>query len=81
MNTKATEALEEYRAKLRNGEIEKPVQKTPMQKHLEDKTSKAKAITAFCHQCIFDPAEKGTWKSQIRNCTCTDCPLYSVRPK
>ncbi|MAX51238.1 MAG: hypothetical protein CMH22_05170 [Methylophaga sp.] len=81
MNTNAQEALKEYREKIRTGEIEKPPQKTPLDRHLEDKTSKAKAIVAFCFQCIYDPAEKGSWKTQVRNCPCTDCPLWNVRPK
>jgi len=73
--------LKEYQEKLRNGEIEKPTRKTPIEKAQEDPTSKAKAIIAKCYDCVYDPSDKGSWRDQVRNCECSSCPLWSVRPQ
>jgi|TARA_R100000081_G_C4781507_1_gene151821 hypothetical protein len=81
MNTNAKDALKAYREKLRNGEIEKPVRKNPVQKAQENPQSKALAIAGKCYDCTFDSEAEGTWKAQVRDCTCTDCPLWNVRPK
>lgn len=37
-------------------------------------------INAKCCECIYDPYEAGTWRSQVEKCTSKDCPLYQVRP-
>lgn len=39
-----------------------------------------KAINEKCKDCVYDPTEKGGWRQQVKQCTCTDCPLYLVRP-
>jgi hypothetical protein len=40
------------------------------------------AINAKCKDCIYDPLSGlGTWRQQVEGCTCTDCPLWPVRPK
>lgn len=39
------------------------------------------AINDKCKDCIYDPLAGGTWRQQVEDCTCTDCPLYDVRPK
>ncbi|MCG8608923.1 MAG: hypothetical protein MI864_00165 [Pseudomonadales bacterium] len=36
-------------------------------------------VDAKCIECIYDPAQRGTWVAQIRNCTSISCPLYDVR--
>ena len=74
MNEKSVAALAEYQAKVKSGEIV-VVQKTPMQKHLENPTSLRLAINAQCYDCMG----QGT-PTEIRNCTATKCPLYPVRP-
>ena len=38
-------------------------------------------IDAKCAECIYDPYSKGTWRLQVRNCTDSACPLWSVRAK
>ena len=39
------------------------------------------AINAQCRDCIYDEkAGNGSWRNQIELCSCTDCPLYAVRP-
>lgn len=51
----------------------------PIEKHLQDPLSKAKAIKAKCFDCVgrgWDP----NWKKAVGNCSCLDCPLYTVRP-
>lgn len=39
------------------------------------------AVNAKCRACSYDPLDVGTWRRQAERCTCTDCPLYPVRPK
>ena len=38
-----------------------------------------RAINAKCRDCIYDNAEPGTWRAQVRACTIEDCPLWPVR--
>jgi hypothetical protein len=38
------------------------------------------AINAKCRDCRYDPLDQGTWRQQIENCGCPDCPLYEYRP-
>lgn len=38
------------------------------------------AIDTKCKDCIYDPrCGGGTWREQIAQCSCVDCPLWSVR--
>ena len=37
-------------------------------------------INAFCCHCIYDPYSDGTWLKQVKNCTSSHCPLFTVRP-
>lgn len=38
-------------------------------------------VNAKCIECIFDPGSgEGNWKQQVEACTCTGCPLFSIRP-
>jgi len=39
-----------------------------------------KAINEKCKDCIYDNLAEGTWLKQVELCTCSDCPLYPVRP-
>jgi hypothetical protein len=39
-----------------------------------------RAIDAKCRDRIFDPAMPGTWREQVAQCACTDCPLWPHRP-
>jgi hypothetical protein len=38
------------------------------------------AVEAMCKSCIYDALEPGTWREQVQDCLCTDCPLYELRP-
>lgn len=38
-------------------------------------------INAKCIECLFDPYQEGSWRKQVANCTCFDCPLFPIRPK
>ncbi len=38
-------------------------------------------INENCKQCLYDPTQAGTWRKQVENCPCFECPLYEVRPK
>jgi len=44
-------------------------------------TSLREAINNKCKECIYDSRSKGTWRQQVKDCTSTSCPLYSVRPR
>ena len=81
MSNKGVESLREYQKKVAEGIIDRPKQKNPIEKAQEDPKSKAKAIAAKCYDCIYDSLAGGTWREQVRNCTCESCPLYNVRPK
>lgn len=37
-------------------------------------------LNAHCRDCVYDPANGGTWRQQVENCTVKACSLYSVRP-
>ena len=39
-----------------------------------------KCINEKCKDCVYDTCDVGTWRQQVTACTCTDCPLYLVRP-
>ena len=40
-----------------------------------------KAINEHCKDCIYDSKSAlGTWRKQVEDCPCTQCPLYKVRP-
>ena len=73
--------LAQYHEKVRNGEIERKPQRTPIERAKDDPKSKAKAIIAKCYDCAYDPKDKGNWKDQVRACDCTNCPLWNVRPQ
>jgi len=40
-----------------------------------------KAINGKCKDCSFDDLAAGTWLQQITLCSCSNCPLYKVRPQ
>jgi hypothetical protein len=40
-----------------------------------------KAIDAKCKDCGYDPFDVGAWREQVERCTCTDCPLFPLRPR
>ena len=81
MNINAQEALKEYREKIRTGEIDKTKRRNPIEKARENPNSKALAIAGKCYNCIFDSRAGGSWRDQVRDCPCTECPLWNVRPK
>ena len=54
-----------------------------MKKSAAEPKSKAKAIHAFCFNCMggtIDQLPDGGWKDLIRTCTAPGCPLYPHRP-
>lgn len=43
--------------------------------------STRKAIDDMCKECIYDGSGgSGTWREQVGNCPCVNCPLYLLRP-
>lgn len=42
--------------------------------------TRQQAINAKCKDCIYDPANGGTWVKQVELCTMPDCALYPYRP-
>lgn len=51
----------------------------PLEKLKNNPLSLRCAINAKCYDCIGQDADPD-WRGNIRNCVCTDCPLYAVRP-
>jgi len=43
--------------------------------------TRQEAIDAKCKDCIFDPAEQGTWRQQVKACDIESCALHQYRPK
>ena len=59
------------------------VEQNLMKKAAAAPNSKAKAIAAFCFNCMGGTLEAMPdpgWKEQIRTCTVPGCPLYPHRP-
>ncbi len=56
----------------------KLVIKNPMEKAAERPDSLRLAINAMCYDCIGQDADPD-WRGSIRECSCTKCPLWSVR--
>lgn len=46
----------------------------------EKKMTLRKAANEMCKNCVYDKAEKGTWREQVEACNCVTCPLYAHRP-
>lgn len=87
MTSKCMDGLEEWREKLLKGEVETaPKESNPVRRYWnsEEKGEKSlvKAIAAMCAHCVGctrEEVEPG-FRETIRDCTSTDCPLYSHRP-
>lgn len=39
------------------------------------------SVDNFCKECTYDPEVSGSWRKQVEECKCRDCPLWNVRPK
>jgi len=39
------------------------------------------AINAHCRDCLYDSAERGTWRQQVEACSITGCALWPFRPR
>lgn len=72
-------ALQEYNEKIKNGEIERPVPKTLLEKWEENKTSLRKAVSAQCYMCMGGDDGDNVIK-EIRECSSYSCTLREVRP-
>lgn len=73
-------ALQEYREKVKSGEVTRQKVRTPIEHSDDDPNSKAKAIKAMCYHCVGGEAD-GNWRGTVRGCTSGNtCPLYKVRP-
>ena len=53
--------------------------KNPIEKAASRPDSLRLAINAKCYDCIGQDADPD-WRGSIRNCVCTDCSLFPVRP-
>jgi hypothetical protein len=40
-----------------------------------------KLIDLNCKECVYDTAVSGTWRQQVEECACDQCPLYKVRAR
>lgn len=53
--------------------------KNPLEKAKESPHSLRFAINGMCYDCIGRDGDPD-WRGSIRNCICTECPLYPLRP-
>jgi hypothetical protein len=44
------------------------------------KPSRKTAIEQNCRDCVYDPANAGTWRQQVSLCACHDCAMWQWRP-
>lgn len=51
--------------------------RNPEEVFKDDPTSRAKAINAFCFECM---GKSEGYIKHIRECTSKNCPLYNFRP-
>lgn len=79
MRDKRIKALQEYQEKVRTGEIERTVPRTPVEKWEGDKTSLRKSCNAMCYVCMGGDMGDNV-KKEIKDCSSPNCPLYLVRP-
>lgn len=77
LNPGLTKAREIAKIKRENGE--KVERKNPLEKAALRPDSLRLAINAKCYDCIGQDGDPN-WRESIRECLCTDCPLYPVRP-
>ena len=70
--------LQQYKEKVKNGEIEATVSLNPLQKAKQNPTSLRLAVNAMCYQCMGAVGQES--KTDIRNCTSFKCPLHTTRP-
>lgn len=79
MSNNRIKALQEYQEKVRTGEIERTVPKTPLEKWEEDKTSLRKSISAQCWNCMGGD-DGDNVRKEIKDCSSKVCTLWHVRP-
>ena len=72
--SKMQEGYEEYRRKVREGEISLPVPDDPLEKAQKHPTSLRAAINAKCYDCVCFQ------RKEVTLCEMDDCPLWSLRP-
>ncbi len=77
LQTPLQKAQETLRLKRESGEIIE--RKNPLEKAAARPDSLRLAINGKCYDCIGQDADPD-FRGSIRNCICTDCPLYPVRP-
>jgi hypothetical protein len=54
--------------------------KTPLEKHLANPSSLRLAANAKCFDCVGGKNADNGFVRAIRECGCSACPLYTVRP-
>lgn len=76
--SKALEAARAaMRAKMDSGEGLERLD--PIEKHLRSPSSLRLAINAKCFDCVGRDGDPN-WRGRVSECSCTHCPLHSVRP-
>lgn len=79
MSDKRIKALQTYQEKVRTGEIERAITKTPLEKWEEDKTSLRKSINSQCYMCMGGD-DGDNVRKEIKDCSSKVCTLWHVRP-
>jgi len=70
----AMNGLEEYRRKLKNGEIKAKPRLSPLERHQRYPKSRKYAILAKCYECMAE------YVDGRKDCGITSCPLYAWMP-
>jgi len=42
--------------------------------------TRKQAINEKCRDCVYDPANGGSWRQQVTLCPCDDCAVWPWRP-
>ena len=74
MDKNLKSGADEYRRKLKAGEVEKPIVLNPIEKAKANPKSLRAAINAKCWECSCYS------RTEVARCTIVKCPLNALRP-
>ena len=75
MNT--VKPLQKARAKLAENRAKGTKRLNPLEKAKQNPKSMRLAINAFCYECM---GYAKSWRTDVRDCTAKNCPLFGFRP-
>ena len=69
--------LQKARAKLAENRAKGIKRLSPLEKAKQNPKSMRLAINAFCYECM---GFAKSWRTDVRDCTAPNCPLFGFRP-